>query len=113
MYSTDLANFTGNTSAAIERVQGGMLCAWDDAAETDAGDILMQLTPYVLGVSEAWWSPQETTSGTDVPEARAHVHRCRMVARGLPSHPIFGVPYSTAFCAREAEANIPVWGPPE
>ena len=40
MYSTDLANFTGNTTEAISKVKGGMLCAWDDAAETDAGESL-------------------------------------------------------------------------
>ena len=30
---------------------GGELCAWDDAAQTDAGDVLISLTPYMIGGS--------------------------------------------------------------
>lgn len=109
MYGVDLFNFTGNTSDATARVKGGLLCAWDDAAESDAGDLVIELTPYLLGVSEAWWSPQAATSGVTPDDSRAHVHRCRMIARGLPSHPIFGSPYEPSFCAREAEAVLAPW----
>lgn len=110
MASIDLANFTGNTSAAVDRVKGGMLCAWDDAAETDASDIVSQLTPYLFGVSLNWWSPQAVTSGAIPDDSVAHVHRCRMVARGLPSHPIWGVPYEPSFCPFEAEFPVqPAW----
>lgn len=109
MYSVDLANFTHNSSAAVARVKGGMLCAWDDAAQTDASDLLVQLSPYLLGVAEAWWSPQAATSGVTPDDARAHVQRCRMLARGIQSHPIFGSPYEAVFCAREAEAVLAPW----
>ena len=109
MYATDLANFTNNNTEAVSMVKGGLLAAWDDAAETDAGDLVIELTPYILGVAEAWWSPQAVTSGATPDESRAHVHRCRMVARGLPSHPIWGVPYEPSFCAREAEAVLSSW----
>ena len=105
----DLSNFTGNTSAALAHVRGGMLCEWGDAAETDASDLVVQLTPYLLGVAEAWWSPQAVTSGVAPDEARAHAQRCRMVARGLQSHPIWGVPYEPSFCAFEAEAVLAPW----
>ena len=100
MYSTDLHNFTGNTSTAISFVTGGEVCAWDDAAQTDAGDLAMQVTPYLLGVAEAWWSPQNATSGVAPDEGRAHMHRCRMIQRGFPSHPIFA--FGT-FCPYEYE----------
>ena len=109
MYATDLYNFTGNSSEALQHIKGGMLCEWGDAAETDGSDVAVQLTPYLLGVSEPWWSPQSVTSGAVPDDTRAHVHRCRMVARGLQSHPIFGVPYEPVFCAREAEAVLAPW----
>ena len=109
MYTTDLSNFTGSTPATAALVHGGLLCAWDDAAETDASDLSMELTPYLLGVSEAWWSPRNLTSGVVPDGARAHVQRCRMIARGLSSHPIFGTPYQTSFCAQEAEAVLAPW----
>jgi hypothetical protein len=101
MYMTDLYNFTGgNVTAQQQYVKGGELCAWDDAAETDGGDIVVGLSPYLFGVSEAWWSPQAFTSGTQPDEARAHVHRCRTVARGIPSHPVY---YFGNYCPLEYE----------
>ena len=101
MYATDLANFSGSTPEAVAaHVQGGELCAWGDAAQVDSGDVMVSLTPYMLGVAEAWWSPRAATSGVAPDEDRAHVHRCRMVARGLPSHPIYN--YGN-FCPFEYE----------
>ena len=104
MYSTDIWNFTGsNATGAKERVQGGELCAWDDAAQADAGDILVSITPYILGVAEAFWSPQSVTSGHAPDENRAHVQRCRMVQRGQASHPIHP---SATLCPFEYEAPV-------
>jgi hexosaminidase len=106
MYSTDLANFTGNSTAALEHVLGGEICAWDDAAQTDSGDLLVSLTPYMLGVGESFWSPQALTSGVTPDEGRLHQHRCRLVARGFATHPVFA--FGT-FCPFEYEAP-PVMG---
>lgn len=89
MYQVDLGNFTGNTTAGMELVAGGELCAWDDAVGSDSGDLAMQLTPYILGVAEAWWSPQAATSGKAPDAMRAHHHRCRLGQRGHATHPIF------------------------
>lgn len=99
MYEVDLFNFTGgNSSAAAQLVHGGEVCVWDDAAGTDSGDIAMQVTPYILGAAEAWWSPRANTSGVAVDEGRAHHHRCRMGQRGMASHPIFAF---SSFCPQE------------
>jgi hexosaminidase len=108
MYQVDPFNFTGgNNTAQQQLVKGGELCAWDDAAETDSGDIWMQLTPYMIGVAEAWWSPQSFTSGNSPDETRAHIHRCRMVQRGIPSHPIYS--FGT-YCPFEYAPQLASWG---
>ncbi len=99
----DLSNFTGsNATAAQARVSGGEVCAWDDAAGTDAGDLAMQITPYILGVAEAWWSPRAATSGKAPDAMRAHHQRCRLGQRGFATHPIFA--FGT-FCPMEFEAQ--------
>lgn len=104
MYMTDLWNFTGgNTSTTRALVHGGQLCAWDDAAQTDSGDLLMSMTPYLLGVAEAWWSPQAATSGVQPDEGRAHDHRCRLVQRGVPSHPVYSF---GSYCLYEYAAPL-------
>ena len=41
MYETDLSNFTGGNTSAGHLVRGGEICAWDDAAGTDSGDLAM------------------------------------------------------------------------
>ena len=103
MYMVDLSNFTGsNATAAQARVSGGEVCAWDDAAGTDAGDLAMQITPYILGVAEAWWSPRAATSGKAPDAMRAHHQRCRLGQRGFATHPIFA--FGT-FCPMEFEAQ--------
>lgn len=108
MYATDVHNFTGAanaTQAQLELVKGGLLALWGDATESDAGDVLLQMTPYALGVSEAWWSPaswtQAAVAGGGPDGMRAHAQRCRMLQRGLPSHPIFGSPYEPVACIYE------------
>ncbi len=101
-------NFTcGNDTSLASYVLGGELCVWDDAAQTDSGDLWMSVTPYMIGVSEPWWSPQSMTSGVSPDENRAHAHRCRMAARGIASHPIFW--YGT-FCPFEYVVPLPMWG---
>jgi hexosaminidase len=110
MYRTDLFNFTGgNVTAQADLVLGGELCAWDDAAQTDSGDLWMSLTPYMIGVAEPWWSPQEATSGVDPDEERAHAHRCRLGARGIASHPIYA--FGT-YCPVEYAPPLAAWDAP-
>ena len=107
MYMTDLYNFTGgNYTNQSSLVLGGELCAWDDAAQTDSGDVWISLTPYMIAVAENWWSPQSFTSGTNPDESRAHAHRCRMGARGIPSHPIYA--FGT-YCPFEYNPPLPSW----
>lgn len=65
------------------------LCAWGDASESDSGDVVSALTPYVFGVSEAWWSPRSQTSGQAPDYGRAHNLRCRLGVRGIATHPIY------------------------
>ena len=89
MYATDLANFTNATAAQVALVQGGELCVWDDAAQTDSADLMVSLTPYILAVGEAWWSPRAATAGVAPDAGRLHDFRCKLVQRGLASHPIF------------------------
>lgn len=108
MYATDVQNFTGAASASqaqLQRVHGGLLALWGDATESDAGDVLLQMTPNAFGVSEAWWSPaawtQAAVSSGGPDGMRAHAQRCRMLQRGLPSHPIFGAPYEPVACIYE------------
>ena len=78
---------------------------WDDAAQTDSGDLMVSLTPFILAVGEAWWSPQAATSGVAPDAQRMHHHRCRLIARGVPSHPVFA--YSS-YCPLEYEVVLPL-----
>lgn len=102
MYSVDLGNFTGNTSQALAHVSGGEVCAWDDAAGSDAGDLALQITPYIFGASEAWWSAQKDTSGKAPDAMRAHHQRCRLGQRGFATHPLYA--FGT-FCPQEYEVG--------
>lgn len=110
MYSTDPTNATAPMSPAQQAlVQGGELCAWDDAVTSDAGDILVDITPYLFAVAETWWSP--TTVTHSPPDLnRLHMARCRIVSRGVPSHPIYGF---GAYCAFEYEAQLAPWSAAE
>lgn len=93
MYETDLANFTGAATdpALIERVLGGELAAWGDAAQVDSGNVWMTLTPNLFAVAESWWSPRSATSGRSATDAqpRLELHRCRVGARGVPANTIY------------------------
>jgi hypothetical protein len=68
----------------------------------DSADALVELLPYMIGVAEAWWSPRSATSGAAPDEERAHAHRCRLLARGLPSHPLI---FYGAYCPYEWNAS--------
>ena len=104
MYAVDLANFTGgNSSTAMQHVSGGEICAWDDAAGTDSGDLSIQISPYIFGVAEAWWSPQALTSGKAPDAMRAHHQRCRLGQRGFATHPFYA--FGT-FCPMEYEVPV-------
>lgn len=107
MYAVDLWNFTGASNASVRAlVRGGELDAWGDAAQTDSGDLIVRLSPYMQAVAEAWWSPRNATSGVAPDEQRMHVHRCRMAARGVRSHPIY---YFSSYCLPEFAVALPAW----
>lgn len=91
MYATDLSNFTGATPALLDRVLGGELTAWGDAAQCDSGNVFTVLTPEIFAVAESWWSPRSVTSGQngDNAQPRMELHRCRVGARGVPSNTIY------------------------
>ena len=100
MYATDLSNFTGATPELLDRVLGGELTVWGDAAQSDSGNVFTVLTPDIFAVAESWWSPRSETSGRDGSNAqpRMELHRCRVGARGVPSNTIYsfstlGYPY--------------------
>ena len=77
MYATDLANFTGATPELLDRVLGGELTAWGDAAQCDSGNVFTVLTPNIFALAESWWSPRSVTSGQDGGNAqpRMELHR--------------------------------------
>ena len=84
----------------LDRVLGGELTVWGDAAQSDSGNVFTVLTPDIFAVAESWWSPRSETSGRDGSNAqpRMELHRCRVGARGVPSNTIYsfstlGYPY--------------------
>ena len=97
MYAQDLSNFTGATPGNIDRVLGGELTVWGDAAQVDTQNVLMTATPNIFAVAESWWSPRSVTSGVAPSNAqpRMSLHRCRMAQRGVPSNAVysFGASY--------------------
>jgi len=101
MYSMDVFNCSGSCTwdaATKARVLGAELCAWDDAMLSDPGDLLVDLSPFIQGVGEAWWSPEAVSAGNQPDMNRAHIQRCRQIARGIPGHPIYGF---SSFCPFE------------
>ena len=69
----------------------------------DSADIILKLSPYMQAVAEPWWSPQTATSGVSPDENRMHVHRCRILARGIRSHPIY---YFSSYCLPEFNVSL-------
>jgi hypothetical protein len=94
MYAQDLSNFTGATPELLDRVLGGELTVWGDAAQCDSANVFTVLTPQIFAVAESWWSPRSETSGRDGTnaQARMELHRCRVGARGVPSNSIYSEP---------------------
>lgn len=88
MYGTDPWNFTQTDVLKKKYVLGGELCAWDDAAITDSGNVVTALTPYLEAVAETWWSTVQ--NGTEPDYERFSIQRCRTVVRGIPSNPEAG-----------------------
>jgi len=104
MYHTDPANFT-NSDAVLRQVRGGKLCAWDDAARTDSGNLASKVGLFMAAAAEAWWSPKGYIDPTAGPQdywtqMRINQVRCRMLGYGYEFEPIefIAVP-----CPREYE----------
>jgi N-acetyl-beta-hexosaminidase len=97
MYAQDLSNFTGAAPDNFDRVLGGELTVWGDAAQVDTQNVLMTATPNLFAVAESWWSPRSVTSGVAPSGAqpRMSLHRCRVAQRGVPSNAVysFGAAY--------------------
>ena len=72
----------------------------------DSADVILTLSPYMQAVAESWWSPQSATHGVSPDEDRMHVQRCRVLARGVRSHPIY---YYSAYCLPEYNVTLPAW----
>jgi hypothetical protein len=51
----------------------------DDAMLSDPGDLIVDLTPFIQGAGEAWWSPEAVSAGKQPDMNRAHIQRCRQV----------------------------------
>jgi len=88
MYGTDPYNYTQTDSLKMKYTLGGELCAWDDAAVTDSGNIVNALTPYLGAVAETWWS--DVANGAQPDWYRYFIQRCRTIVRGVPSNPLAG-----------------------
>ncbi|XP_028274510.1 beta-hexosaminidase subunit beta isoform X2 [Parambassis ranga] len=91
-YRVEPLNFNG-TEDQKKLVIGGEACLWGEYV--DATNLTPRLWPRASAVAERLWSSKDVT---DIDDAfnRLSVHRCRMVARGIPAEPLF-----SSFCPRE------------
>ncbi|XP_028274509.1 beta-hexosaminidase subunit beta isoform X1 [Parambassis ranga] len=92
VYRADPQDFEG-TEDQKKLVIGGEACLWGEYV--DATNLTPRLWPRASAVAERLWSSKDVT---DIDDAfnRLSVHRCRMVARGIPAEPLF-----SSFCPRE------------
>ncbi len=61
-YMIDPQNFTG-TPAQLQRMLGGHVCVWDDAANSDGSNMVQVTYPPASAVAEVLWSPKEESIG--------------------------------------------------
>ncbi|XP_029024428.1 beta-hexosaminidase subunit beta isoform X2 [Betta splendens] len=91
-YKVEPLSFDG-TEAQKKLVIGGEACLWGEYV--DATNLSPRLWPRASAAAERLWSAADVR---DIGDAynRLHLHRCRMVERGVPAQPLF---YS--FCPHE------------
>jgi len=86
-YMNDPQNFTG-TAHQLGLMKGGHVSVWDDAANSDASNMVEVTFPPASSVAEVLWSPQSMTTAVGPNAGRMHSHRCRMVSRGIATAPM-------------------------
>uniref|UniRef100_A0A8C2ZKD3 Beta-hexosaminidase n=3 Tax=Cyclopterus lumpus TaxID=8103 RepID=A0A8C2ZKD3_CYCLU len=91
-YRADPQDFKG-TEEQKKLVIGGEACLWGEYV--DATNLTPRLWPRASAVAERLWSAADVTDINDAFN-RLSVHRCRMVARGIPAQPLF-----SSYCPRE------------
>ncbi|XP_031173647.1 beta-hexosaminidase subunit beta isoform X1 [Sander lucioperca] len=91
-YKADPQDFNG-TEEQKKLVIGGEACLWGEYV--DATNLTPRLWPRASAVAERLWSAKDVTDINDAFN-RLSVHRCRMVARGIPAEPLF-----SSYCPRE------------
>ncbi|XP_028457093.1 beta-hexosaminidase subunit beta isoform X2 [Perca flavescens] len=91
-YKVEPLDFDG-TEEQKKLVIGGEACLWGEYV--DATNLTPRLWPRASAVAERLWSAKEVTDISDAFN-RLSVHRCRMVARGIPAEPLF-----SSYCPRE------------
>lgn len=92
--SCDPTQFDG-TEEQKSLVMGGHGCIWGEAC--DVTNILPRIWPRLAAVAEKLWSPADFTQGVvngtieggwvDV-GTRMHLHRCRLLHRGIAASPV-------------------------
>ena len=68
-YNNDPQNFTGSP-AQLQRMLGGHVCVWDDAANSDGSNLVQVMYPPTSAAAEVLWSPRAFTTGVCVPQGR-------------------------------------------
>lgn len=97
-YAADPHDFPGS-DAQKSLVIGGELSMWSEWV--DSTNLQSRTWPRGSAVAERLWSAASVTDVVDA-AARLEVHRCRLLARGVPAEPIgpsyctteFAAPYS-------------------
>jgi hexosaminidase len=84
-YACDPQDFAG-TDEQKARVLGGHGCIWGEA--TDASNLMPAVWPRMAAAAERLWSPRNRSQDTQDFARRLHVHRCRLLNRGIASAPV-------------------------
>ena len=84
-YHCDPRNFDGSEEQKA-LVIGGHGSIWGEAV--DATNFLPRVWPRLAAVAERLWSPKNVSSDDVDMGRRMHLHRCRMLARGLAASPV-------------------------
>ncbi|GLI66319.1 hypothetical protein VaNZ11_010097, partial [Volvox africanus] len=94
-YLQEPLDFEGS-DAQKALVLGGEACLWGEYV--DATNLLPRAWPRASAVAERLWSHASVRDEGDA-EERLRVHRCRMVARGIPAQPL-----APGACPADADA---------